>query len=76
MRNLVSLRDERGFTLIELMLSLLLMSILFLAVWGIFTRSVTFWRQAEYKVDMYDSMRITFDRMGRELMFARQPDSS
>lgn len=73
MKNLLSLRDERGLTIIELMLSLLLMSILFIGVWGIFANGFTFWRQAEYKVDMYDSLRVTLDHMGRELMFTRQP---
>lgn len=76
MKILVSQRDERGFTFIELMIALLLMSILFLGVWGIFTNAYTFWRQAEYKVDIYDNMRVALDRMGRELMFARGPDST
>ena len=70
------LRNERGFTLIEAMVSLLLMSVLFMGVWGIFGNSFTFWRQAEYRVDMYDSLQISFDRMGRELMYARQPDAA
>lgn len=76
MRILACLRNERGLTLIELMLSLLLMSTLFLSVWGLLGHGVAFWRQAEYKVDMYDSLRISLDRMGRELMYARQPDSA
>ncbi|TEB17570.1 hypothetical protein Psfp_00442 [Pelotomaculum sp. FP] len=76
MKILVSLRDERGFTFIELMLALVLMSILFLGVWGIFANGYTFWRQAEYKVDMYDSLRFSLDMMGRELMYARKPDGT
>ncbi|MDD4239608.1 MAG: prepilin-type N-terminal cleavage/methylation domain-containing protein [Desulfotomaculaceae bacterium] len=72
-KKMVNLRDESGFTLIELMLSLLLMSILFLTVWGVFASGVTFWKQAEYKVDMCDSLRISLDRMGRELMYTRKP---
>lgn len=71
-----SLRDERGFTFIELMIALLLMSILFLGVWGIFANGYTFWRQAEYKVDMYDSLRISLDMMGRELMYTKKPDGT
>jgi prepilin-type N-terminal cleavage/methylation domain-containing protein len=76
MKIFAALRNERGFTLIETMVSLLLMSILFIGVWGIFGTSYTFWRQAEYRVDMYDSLQISFDRMGRELMYARQPDAA
>jgi prepilin-type N-terminal cleavage/methylation domain-containing protein len=69
-------RDEQGFTFIELMLALVLMSILFLGVWGIFYNGYTFWRQAEYKVDMYDSLRFSLDMMGRELMYAKKPDGA
>jgi len=76
MKIFTALLNERGFTLIETMVSLLLMSILFIGLWGIFVSSYTFWRQAEYKVDMYDSLQISFDRMGRELMYARQPDAA
>lgn len=69
-------RDERGFTLIELMLALVLMSILFLGVWGIFFNGYILWRQAEYRVDMYESLRFSLDMMGRELMYARKPDGT
>lgn len=69
-----SMRDERGFTLIELMFSTILLSFLFLIVWGIFNHSIAFWKQSEYKVDMYDSLRASLDSMGRELMFSRKPD--
>lgn len=63
------LRGERGFTLVELMLSVLLLSILFLAVWGLFGQGFIFWKQGEHRVDMYDSLRISLDRMGRELRY-------
>lgn len=76
MKNMAGLRDERGLTFVELMFALLLMSILFIGVWEVFTRGFIFWRQSEYKVNMNDSLRISLDRMGRELMFARQPDST
>lgn len=63
------LPNERGFTLVELMLSILLLSILFLAAWGLFARGFVFWKQGEHRVDMYDSLRISLDRMGRELRY-------
>lgn len=65
------LKDTRGFTLIELMLSILLLSILFLAAWGLLGQSFIFWKQGEHRADMYDSLRISFDRMGRELRYAK-----
>jgi len=66
------LQGERGFTLVELMLSILLLSILFLTAWGIFGQSFIFWKQGEYNVDMYDSLRISQNRLGRELKCARK----
>jgi len=70
------LKNQRGFTLVELMLSILLLSILFLAVWGLFGQSFIFWKQGENKVDMYDSLRIALDRMGRELRYTQGITSS
>ncbi|OPY57737.1 MAG: hypothetical protein A4E55_01457 [Pelotomaculum sp. PtaU1.Bin035] len=64
-------QNERGFTLIELMLSTMLMGILFMAVWNIFGHCFIFWKQAENSVDVYYSLRISHDRMGRELRYAR-----
>ncbi|OPX88399.1 MAG: hypothetical protein A4E53_02037 [Pelotomaculum sp. PtaB.Bin104] len=63
------MQDECGFTLVELMLSILLLSILFLAAWGLFAQGFVFWKQGEHKVDMNDSLRISLDRMGRELRY-------
>lgn len=63
------LHGERGFTLVELMLSILLLSILFLAVWGLFGQSFIFWKQGEHRVDMYDSLRTSLGRMGREMRY-------
>lgn len=74
MRDQICLKDERGFTLIEILFSTVLLSFLFLTMWGIFNHSVAFWKQSENKVDMCDSLQVSLDRMGRELMFARSPD--
>jgi len=70
-------REQRGFTLVELLISVLLLSILFLAVWGLFAQGFILWKQGENKVDMYDSLRISLDRAGRELRYAQNiTDSS
>lgn len=63
------LGNTRGFALIELMLAVVLLSTLFLAVWEIFAYSTAFWRQAEHKVDMYDSLRFTLNHLGTELKY-------
>jgi len=68
--------DQRGFTLVELLISVLLLSILFLAVWGLFTQGFVLWKQGENKVDMYDSLRIALDRLGRELRYAQSITAS
>jgi len=70
------LRGERGFTLVELMLSILLLSILFTAVWGLFGQGFILWKQGEHQIDMYESLRISLDRLGRELRYAREIKSS
>lgn len=70
------LGNERGFTLVEIMFSTVLLSFLFMTVWGLYNNSIIFWKHSEYKVDMYDSLQVSLDRMGRELMFARCPDAS
>lgn len=65
------MREERGFTLVELMLSVLLLSILFLAVWGLFGQGFILWKQGESKIDMHESLRVSLDRMTRELRYAQ-----
>jgi len=70
------LKGERGFTLVELMLSILMLSILFMAVWGLFGQGFILWKQGGHKVDMYESLRISLDRMGRELRYAQKITSS
>lgn len=68
--------DERGFTLVELMLSILLLSILFLAVWGVFGQAFIFWKQGEHRVDMYDNLRVSLGRMVRELKYTKGVSTS
>ncbi len=64
------LQGERGFTLVELMLSIMLLGILFMAAWGFFGQGHIFWKHGEHNVDMYDSLRISQNRIGRELKCA------
>jgi len=63
-------KNERGFTLVELMLSTLLLSILSLALWDIFSQCSMFWKRAGDKVDLYDGLRISLGRMCREIRYA------
>lgn len=69
-------RNERGFTLVELMISTLLLSILFLMVWDIFSQCSILWRRAGDKVDLYDGLRISLGRMCREIRCAESISTS
>jgi len=70
------LRNERGFTLVELMLSTLLLSILFLTVWDMFSQYSIFWKRAVDKVDLYEGLRISLGRMCREIRYAKSISTS
>lgn len=65
------LNNAQGFTLIELMLAMFLLSVLFLTVWGILGQCFIFWKRVGDKVDQYDSLRISLDRMCREIRYAQ-----
>lgn len=71
MKTLKPMRDEQGFTLAELLMAVLLMSILFLSAWGVFSQGFIFWKHGEQKIDMYDSLRMSLNRMGRELRYTQ-----
>lgn len=64
-------RYERGFTLVELMLATLLLGLLFLTVWDVFSRYTLFWQRTVNRVDMYDGLRVALGRMCREIRYAQ-----
>lgn len=64
-------KNENGFTLLELMLALLLLSVLSLTVWGVLGQYAVFWKRTGDKLELYDNLRIALDRMGREIRYAQ-----
>lgn len=62
--------NSRGFTLVEIMLSTLLLSVICLVVWGLLGHYIFFWKQAGDKSDICDSMRLAMNRMSREIKYA------
>jgi len=70
MMNSSGYNNNKGFTLVELMLSTLLISMLCIIVWGLLGHYAMFCKQAEDKTDLYNSLRLSLNRMSRELKCA------
>jgi len=65
------LKNERGFTLVELVLAAFLLSMLCAIVWGLFSHYVLYYRKADDRADIYSSLRISLNRMCREIKYAQ-----
>ena len=61
---------QGGFTLVELMLSTLLLGVLAATLWGLFGNSVLLWRQTLAKADVSDNIRFAMNRLVREIKCA------
>lgn len=61
---------ERGFTLVEVILAALLLSLLCLTVWDLFSRYTLFWQRTVHRMDMNDGLRVALSRMCREIRCA------
>ncbi|MFC1867803.1 prepilin-type N-terminal cleavage/methylation domain-containing protein [Thermodesulfobacteriota bacterium] len=57
----------KGFTLLEILVSLALLSIIMAAVYGAYTSSVSNIQQARYESEAWQTARIAIDRMGKDL---------
>ena len=65
------MNNERGFTLVELMVATFLLSMLSLIVWSLLGQFVYYAHQAEGKTELYNSLRLSLNRMSREIKYAR-----
>ena len=61
------LLNRRGFTLIEIMLTVIIVTILFSAIFNIYIRVILFCHQIQAKNEVTESLRIAMDRLSREL---------
>lgn len=64
-------RSQRGFTLIETVVSLLILGLLTTAILGLYQYSVVTWREEERTIEVQDNLRTGLDRMTRELREAK-----
>ncbi|MDN5346867.1 MAG: hypothetical protein PWP65_431 [Clostridia bacterium] len=61
---------ERGFTLVEVVVAVLIFSLLVGAALALYHQAVLSWRREEARVDVQENLRIGLDRMSRELKTA------
>src|SRR5215203_5949018 len=64
------LKEERGFTLSEMMVTITIMMIVFLALYSLFDTSVRIFSYASNKVEAVESARLGLERMEREIRAA------
>jgi prepilin-type N-terminal cleavage/methylation domain-containing protein len=70
------LRDERGFTLIEMLITVVLWIVVLSALYSVFDMSVTAFRVGNNKVEAVQSARLGLERMEREIRQAYVLDRS
>ena len=63
---------QRGFTLIEIMLTVVIVTIIFSSVFNIYIRGVLFWHKSQARNEVAESLRIAIDRLSRELRQANR----
>ncbi|RJQ30626.1 MAG: hypothetical protein C4589_02855 [Peptococcaceae bacterium] len=61
------IRRQEGFSLVEIALAVLLVTVLLTAVLALYGRGVNAWNYGEKRAEVNDSLRIGMDRLGREL---------
>ena len=66
-KGLSGLFNRRGFTLIETMLTVTIVTIIFSSIFNVYIRGILFWHQSQAKNEVSESLRIAMDRLSREL---------
>lgn len=59
--------NQRGLTLLEILIAMTILSILLAAIYGTYSSSVEVMQLARYNSQVYQSARIVFDRMIKDL---------
>lgn len=62
---------ERGFTLAEVIIAVMIFGLVMAATYQIFWVTDTSWRRGEARIDAQQNLRIVMDRMSRELRQAK-----
>ena len=61
------MRNQRGFTLIEVLVAVIVTSLLLMSVYGVFSTVAGARKRVENDADHYHLARVIFDRFGREI---------
>jgi Tfp pilus assembly protein PilW len=61
------LREERGFTLMEMMITTIIWIVVLFALYGVFDMSITAFRVGNNKVEAVEGARLGLERMEREI---------
>jgi general secretion pathway protein J len=61
------LTPERGFTLLELLLSITILSMVLASIYGIFSVGSSAWEKGERDIDKNQRMRVVMDLLSREI---------
>ncbi|WP_162924453.1 PilW family protein [Rubrobacter indicoceani] len=71
----MALGDERGFTLPELLVTIMLLTIMLSALYGIFDASVRVFSMGNDRTEANENARLSLNRMEREIRAAYPPSS-
>jgi prepilin-type N-terminal cleavage/methylation domain-containing protein len=71
-----ALKDERGFTLVELLVTMVMMLLVMSALYGIFDMGIKVYTLGNDKVNAVENARIALDRMSREIRAAYPADKA
>jgi type II secretory pathway component PulJ len=69
-------REERGFTIIEMMITVVIWIVVLLALYSVFDMSITAFRVGNNKVEAVESARLGLEKMEREIRQAYVLDRS
>ena len=61
------LREERGFTLMEMMITTIIWIVVLFALYGVFDMSITAFRVGNNKVEAVEGARLGLEKMEREI---------
>lgn len=64
------LRNEKGITLLELMVALVITALLGLAIYNVSKMAMDAWQKGEARTQVYQNLRIALDRMSDEIRSA------
>jgi prepilin-type N-terminal cleavage/methylation domain-containing protein len=70
------LKDERGFTLSEMLVTIMIMSVVLLALSSMFQMSLRVFSYANNKVEAVESARVGLEKMEREIRQAHTVDTA